>query len=321
MQMSFCMWIDSVYGYGPIAMKFELEPDNRNCADDLLLEDLRTVASRLGEMQLSRNQYEKLGRFSGATVRKRFGGWNQALEKAGLKATKSMNVSKEQCLLDLRRVAASLAKSTVTREEYLEYGRFSERPFVRLFGSWSTALVEAGLDLSRQGRRGYSKEKLFEILESVWRTIGRQPRQSDLREPLSPVGPSAFTNRFGSWRAALEKFIEHVSANEGEANPTAEKNEKNELSNHDVDTGEYESSRRTPRNPSWRLRFLVMRRDGFKCCICGRNPAASHGLVLELDHIIPWSKGGETVMDNLQTLCQEDNGGKSDLPMMDDKDL
>lgn len=57
------------------------------------------------------------------------------------------------------------------------------------------------------------------------------------------------------------------------------------------------------------LRFDVMRRDGFKCCLCGRS--ASDGVKLEVDHIIPVSRGGKSVMSNLQTLCRDCNRGKS----------
>jgi 5-methylcytosine-specific restriction endonuclease McrA len=58
-----------------------------------------------------------------------------------------------------------------------------------------------------------------------------------------------------------------------------------------------------------------MRRDNFKCCICGASPALNAGTILVVDHVIPWTGGGETVMENLQTLCQPCNGGKSNLPM------
>ncbi|RKX24889.1 MAG: hypothetical protein DRP45_07160 [Candidatus Zixiibacteriota bacterium] len=34
---------------------------------------------------------------------------------------------------------------------------------------------------------------------------------------------------------------------------------------------------------------------------------------MEVDHKIPWSKGGETIEENLQTLCSECNQGKSNL--------
>ena len=33
---------------------------------------------------------------------------------------------------------------------------------------------------------------------------------------------------------------------------------------------------------------------------------------MEGDHIVPWSKGGKTVPENLQMLCRRDNALKSD---------
>ena len=56
------------------------------------------------------------------------------------------------------------------------------------------------------------------------------------------------------------------------------------------------------------LRYDVLRRDGFKCTICGAGPA--DGVKLHVDHIIPVSKGGKTEMDNLRTLCERCNLGK-----------
>ena len=58
------------------------------------------------------------------------------------------------------------------------------------------------------------------------------------------------------------------------------------------------------------LRYDIMKRDGFRCVICGRT--AEDGVKLHVDHIKPISKGGLTVPDNLRTLCQECNLGKSD---------
>lgn len=57
------------------------------------------------------------------------------------------------------------------------------------------------------------------------------------------------------------------------------------------------------------LRFRILERDGFCCkiCGCGRND----GVKLEVDHIIPISKGGKTEFNNLQTLCERCNRGKS----------
>ena len=58
------------------------------------------------------------------------------------------------------------------------------------------------------------------------------------------------------------------------------------------------------------LRYNIMRRDGFKCQLCGATVA--DGARLEVDHIIPVSKGGLTEPSNLRTLCSECNRGKRD---------
>jgi 5-methylcytosine-specific restriction endonuclease McrA len=69
---------------------------------------------------------------------------------------------------------------------------------------------------------------------------------------------------------------------------------------------------RTPREPNLRLRFRVLSADHFSCRSCGASPAKNPDVMLPMDHIIPWSKGGETIEDNLQTLCSDCNLGKSD---------
>jgi 5-methylcytosine-specific restriction endonuclease McrA len=58
------------------------------------------------------------------------------------------------------------------------------------------------------------------------------------------------------------------------------------------------------------MRFRILLRDGFRCLSCGRSPITSPGVELHIDHIIPWSKGGETIDDNLQCKCKECNLGK-----------
>ena len=66
------------------------------------------------------------------------------------------------------------------------------------------------------------------------------------------------------------------------------------------------------RSISDKLRYQVLKRDNFKCCACGASPAKDPSVELHIDHIIPWSKGGETKLENLQTLCSRCNIGKSD---------
>lgn len=58
------------------------------------------------------------------------------------------------------------------------------------------------------------------------------------------------------------------------------------------------------------IRYNVLKRDNFTCQKCGIT--SKDGAKLEVDHIIPVSKGGKTIMSNLQTLCDRCNSGKSD---------
>jgi predicted Zn-ribbon and HTH transcriptional regulator len=57
------------------------------------------------------------------------------------------------------------------------------------------------------------------------------------------------------------------------------------------------------------LRFRVFQRDGFRCRYCGRG--ATQGAILHLDHVVPFSAGGETTEENLLTACDTCNLGKS----------
>lgn len=56
------------------------------------------------------------------------------------------------------------------------------------------------------------------------------------------------------------------------------------------------------------LRFKVFRRDEFKCVACGRS--VKDGIVLNIEHLHPLSKGGTWAIDNLVTMCFECNQGK-----------
>ena len=69
------------------------------------------------------------------------------------------------------------------------------------------------------------------------------------------------------------------------------------------------SSRGRSRTMPKRLRFEILRRDGFACCYCGRH---AREVKLHVDHVVPWSKGGATTPENLRTACQDCNLGKSD---------
>lgn len=53
-----------------------------------------------------------------------------------------------------------------------------------------------------------------------------------------------------------------------------------------------------------KLKVQVHERYGYKCVNCGTHKD------LTCDHIIPESKGGETTLNNLQTMCRSCNSSK-----------
>ena len=73
-----------------------------------------------------------------------------------------------------------------------------------------------------------------------------------------------------------------------------------------------QKKRRTSRDVSERMRFRILLRDGFECQSCGASPLKNRGVELHVDHILPWSKGGETEDENLETKCTRCNLGKGD---------
>jgi len=286
--------------------KFELEEYHRNIAAGELIKDLKRVAAQLKKESVTIAEYNKFGRFSDSVFRRRFGSWFKALEKAELQRTRNLYIKEKDFIDDLIRVARLLRKDTITIFEYESKGNFSAKPFIRLFGSWFKALERAGLRRTRN--LGITEEMYFKNLEEVWTKLGRQPHLSDMKKPLSKYVGDAYAYKFGTWRKALEKFVEYINQEE-----IAETATNIKVEPVDNILKIYEQKHKTKRNISWRLRFVVMRRDNFKCKHCGRTPATDPKIILHVDHIIPHANGGETVLDNLQTLCSVCNIGKSNL--------
>jgi hypothetical protein len=302
-------------------MKFELEPHNRNVPESELIADLKRVANELQKNSVSCSEYNTRGRFHSDTLARRFSSWSKAVEKAGLaKVPRNIKqITDEELLVDLKLVAKQIQMSGLTRDEYSERGQFSYANLSKRFGSWNKALDKAGLQ--RTVSFDITEEELFTNLAEIWMKLGRQTKGADLTSQTSQCSHSVYVSRFGTWRRALEAFV--VWANKGEAQAIEVPPQKEEVlqkpstasSQPKLPPKQDVFRHRTSRTINYRLRFLVMRRDNFKCRITGRSPATDPSVILEVDHIVPWDKNGETVMENLQTLAKEINIGKSNLDM------
>jgi hypothetical protein len=270
---------------------------------------LRRVATLIYSPKISIGQFSAIAKVHGSTLQKRFGGWRRALEAAGLSERidgSNIGKSKEEIITSINSVVAKLGKPTITLQEFTSHTGIVGGPVRRLFGTWKNALAACGLDQSPLGKR-YTDEQCFENLLTLWTHYGRPPQHDEMNLPPSQVGSKAYVRRWGTWRKALQAFV--VRVNNGEPPSPAEP-----ISVSSNSTDEEPLPDRGSRDIPLALRYYVLRRDSFRCVTCGASPAITAGVVLHIDHIHPWSRGGATVADNLRTLCQPCNLGKGASP-------
>lgn len=213
--------------------------------------------------------------------------------------------SDEELLEEIRRCAKVINRDTITIAEYEEVGKTHSSTIQRRFKSWSKALNLAGLKPSRS-KIGITDDELLKNIEQLWINLGRQPRYSEVKIPASQYSAGTYENRFGSWNNALKVFVEWVNSEKQEIIEANDSQAFDENNNFETP----QNKRRTKREISERQRFRILVRDGFRCLACGASPLITPGVELHVDHIIPWSKGGETVDENLQTKCKQCNLGK-----------
>jgi 5-methylcytosine-specific restriction endonuclease McrA len=266
--------------------------------------DVARVAENLGLSSPTRVQYEKHGLYTSSLVLQGCGTWVQALSEARLSVQrKNAKACPDKFIPDLKRVASYLGKSSVTQEEYQNHGKFGPGVVSRHFGGWLPALRAAGLEKTREYR--VSNEEYFKNLELMWLHLGRQPRYGEVEKPFSKCSAGAYERRFGSWRKALEAFVRYV----GKEPTGAEKGIESPTLEH-VTRPAVEVIHRTKYQISECLMVRVLIRDGNKCRLCG---LVVTGDDIHFDHIKPWKKGGETILENIQVLCAKHNLAKGDF--------
>jgi hypothetical protein len=293
-------------------MVYKLNDFNQNVTDEELLEDLKKTAESVGDIYLSIERYKTVGKYSDSTFRSHFGSWFNALSKVGLRTERNnkemQRISDKMLIVDLIAVSKKLDKNRITSTEYTNNGEYSLPTIIIRFNTWSKFVEEAALE-----QTGFIKKiddiNLFSEIERIWTILGKQPTTTDMKKSISNISLDTFSRRFGGWRNTLIAFLEYINHPETEAhNEIPKENEIIEKYKNNIS-----KLKRTPRDVNLRLRFRILQRDSFKCCFCGSSPAQDQNIILHVDHILPWSKGGETILENLQTLCSKCNYGKSNL--------
>ena len=146
--------------------------------DESLLDEIRRVAESSPGTSLSSDTFEQVSqRVSASSVRRRFGSWQSALTKAGLahlycgrKVSEKMReqpakrLGKDDLIADMLRVHALIGKSFLTVSDFNAHSVSSVEAIRRRFGSWATALKEAGIAQSEMANKNWTDENCFENL-------------------------------------------------------------------------------------------------------------------------------------------------------------
>jgi hypothetical protein len=297
-----------------------------NYADDALLDELRRVAALLpADQRLTKTTYERHSpRVAHTTIRRRFGGWKEALEKAGLghlyhgqpvskkmKTQPAKSLSNEDLVAEMKRVHAIVGKEWLTSDDFNSYSVTSEEAIRRRFGSFRKGLETASIPHSPVKVRQFTDEQCFENIAAVWTHYGRPPKYREMFNEPSSVQGKTYVIRWGTWRRTLQVFVAWANkegdSSESEEAAVQSPNAPKRAPRPGIDRSRTEADCREIR-PG--LRFKVFMRDRFRCVACGRSPATHLNIELHADHVLAVANGGKTILANLQTLCRDCNLGK-----------
>ncbi len=271
------------------------------------------------------SEFRQASQFGMKIYESRFGSWVKAVasfcstQKTHVQGKAGTRVTKKILLDELQAFQRKRHGDLLTYDFYKAGGgTYSIGTFQAHFRSWTKAVEAVGGISGRQAR--YSMDDLFDEMQRLWEQLGRQPSWREMWKG-GKISPKCYKSVFGSWTKAVYAFCKDRNPSSPEvfsetANQTDRPFTQNATETPITIPNSVQDSqiqvRKTGRSVPKRLRFRVLQRDNFTCQACGRS-RVKHGVVLQVDHIIAYTNGGETVLVNLQTLCTDCNSGKSNL--------
>lgn len=213
----------------------------------------------------------------------------------------TIKISDIELIDELKRVSKQIGKIELSQPEFKEKSKIHPTTISRRFGSWSKGLKVAGLKEVRHGRR-HTEFEYFENLLNVWTHYGKQPSYGEMSIAPSKISANTYRKRFGTWYLSLQAFIEYIN--------TDKPNVEQQIGKVQILEKKKTITAKEKRDISLGLRYKVLSKDRFKCVKCGNSPSTDITCKLHIDHILPFSKGGLTTFENLQTMCNNCNLGK-----------
>jgi predicted GIY-YIG superfamily endonuclease len=166
----------------------------------VLIEELQRLADEHDRTPSKRLMGSK-GKFGTDTYFNIFSSWNEAVKEAGLEVNKENNISKNRLLDELQRLADEYDK---TPSAFLmnSEGKFDNKTYQRVFGSWNKAVKKAGLEVNEE--RNISKNRLLDELQRLADEYDKTPSAS-LMASKGKFSINIYQRVFGSWNNALKE--------------------------------------------------------------------------------------------------------------------
>lgn len=216
------------------------------------------------------------------------------------------SISDEEVISELKRISDIFDGKYFRKREFdLHSLTCKSTKVITLFGSWENALLTIGI--SEKAMRRLRKDRIddiqlvFEIVR-IWNILEHRPSKTEWESMETKYSYTTIKERFLGWTNACNEA--RLLLNEDNETIVSKKLVVgNKINKNIINDNE-------KRNIPLKLRLRVLKRDNYKCTLCGRSPSNEYGVELHIDHIEPFSKGGKTSFENLRTLCRECNIGR-----------
>jgi hypothetical protein len=210
--------------------------------------------------------------------------------------TKATKLTKDEILADLRSYAEICQNRSFQTREYDKWKdrRITSSAISQIFGSWSKAMEMASLKPTRVHK--LDLREMVEAYKHCWVEQRSEPTAAQFRKFLAgnniPFSFKSYIVCFGSLGRLAQRIVDHQNGKIPDSQLHAR----------------YERAYNKKRIPP-KLRHQVLERDGGKCVKCGRSPKTHPGVTLNAHHKIWEVDGGTTILENLETLCEDCHEG------------
>ena len=184
-------------------------------SEDDCIQELQRVACLLECNALTSKTFSRYANFSASVIIRRFGSWEQALERAGLelsdKSKSAKTLTQDECAAELTRVAQLLGKDYLTTDEFDQVGKFTSYRVVRSRGSWHEALKEANLRISPNYKVKVSTEELALAFLNAVNELEKVPSLVQLARRSNHATDTLSRNR-GGYKEFKRLIVDYLLA-------------------------------------------------------------------------------------------------------------